>query len=76
MSIRNPGNREVMVYTETLRKIIDVIKPEKVLSIGRKAEYAFSKIDVPCTYIRHPSQGGARKFEEGIDTVVKEMQLI
>ena len=76
MSIRNPGNREVRVYIETLKKIIDVIQPEKVLSIGRKAEYAFSKIDVPCTYIRHPSQGGAKKFEEGINAVVEEMQLI
>lgn len=76
MSIRNPGNREVLVYVETLKAIIDVIKPERVLSIGRKAEYAFSKIDVPCTYIRHPSQGGARKFEDGINEVVKEMQLV
>ncbi|MFK7844648.1 MAG: uracil-DNA glycosylase [Rhodothermales bacterium] len=76
MSIRNPGNREVLVYTEALKAIVDVIKPERVLSIGRKAEYAFSKIDVPCTYIRHPSQGGARKFEEGINEVLREMQLI
>ena len=76
MSIRNPGNREVLVYVETLKAIIEAIKPERVLSIGRKAEYAFSKIDVPCTYIRHPSQGGARKFEDGINEVLKEMQLV
>ena len=76
MSIRNPGNREVLVYSETLRQIVEVIKPEKVLSIGRKAEYACSKIQVDCTYIRHPSQGGARKFEAGIDAVMREMQLI
>lgn len=74
MSIRNPGNREVMVYTETLKKIVDVLQPEKVLSIGRKAEYAFSKIEVPCTYIRHPSQGGAKKFEAGILEVLEELQ--
>ncbi len=76
MSIRNPGNREVMVYTETLKQIVDALKPEKVLSIGRKAEYAFSKIDVPCTYIRHPSQGGAKIFEAGIQDVLNELQLI
>ncbi len=75
MSIRNPGNREVQVYGEVLRQIIDVIQPEKVLSIGRKAEYAFSKIGVDCTYIRHPSQGGAKIFEAGIHEIVKEMKL-
>lgn len=75
MSIRNPGNREVQVYTETLRKILDVMQPEKMLAIGRKAEYAYGKIDVACTYIRHPSQGGARKFEEGINEVIRELGL-
>ena len=75
MSIRNPGNKEVLVYTETLRKILDVIQPEKVLAIGRKAEYAYRKIDINCTYIRHPSQGGAKKFETGINEVIREVGL-
>ena len=75
MSIRNPGNREVQRYTDIVRQMIDVIKPEKVLSIGRKAEYAFGKIGVDATYIRHPSQGGARIFEAGIDAVIKELGL-
>lgn len=75
MSIRNPGNREVQRYTDIVRQMIDVIKPAKVLSIGRKAEYAFGKIGVDCTYIRHPSQGGARIFEAGIDAVIEELGL-
>ncbi len=75
MSIRNPGNREVQVYTEILRQIIDVIKPEKVLAIGRKAEFAFGKIGVECTYVRHPSQGGARLFEDGINEAVQALGL-
>jgi len=36
------------------------------VAIGRKAEYALQGLDVPCAYVRHPSQGGAVLFESGI----------
>ena len=75
MSIRNPRNGEVMVYADVLRAILDVMNPEIVLAIGRKAEYVLGKLGVECRYIRHPSQGGARKFEEGVGTVLGEMGL-
>lgn len=75
LSIRNPGNREVRPFVEVARAIIDIIQPEKVLAIGRKAEYALGLAGVPCSYIRHPSQGGARKFEEGVEAVARELNL-
>ena len=75
LSIRNPRQSEVLAFTNILSNIIDILQPETVLAIGRKAEYALGKIDVPCTYIRHPSQGGARKFEEGVMEVISRMKL-
>jgi hypothetical protein len=75
LSIRNPGQREVLQFVEIARAMVDIMQPECVLAIGRKAEYALGRAGVPCTYIRHPSQGGARKFEEGIEEVVRELKL-
>jgi hypothetical protein len=33
------------------------------------------RIGVPCTYVRHPSQGGARLFEEGVKAVLQQAGL-
>lgn len=75
LSIRNPRNGEVKEFLPLIEGVIDLVKPERILAIGRKAEYALGHLGKVCTYIRHPSQGGARKFEEGIRDVIKEMNL-
>jgi hypothetical protein len=33
------------------------------------------EIGAACTYVRHPSQGGARKFETGMRAVFDETSL-
>ena len=70
-SIRTPGLREIAEYTEVLRAMLAVLKPKRVVAVGRRAEYALGKADQPCIYVRHPSQGGARKFETGILSVMR-----
>lgn len=75
LSIRNPGNREVLQFVDTTKALIEIIQPQIVLAIGRKAEFALGKTGVSCTYIRHPSQGGARKFEAGIESVMQGLNL-
>ena len=75
LSIRNPRNSEVASFLPLIDAVLDAVSPERVLAIGRKAEYALQKIGRTCTYIRHPSQGGAKKFEEGVLQVIKEMNL-
>ena len=75
LSIRNPGNREVLQFVDLTKALIEIVKPQTVLAIGRKAEFALGKAGIPCTYIRHPSQGGARKFETGIEAVMQGLEL-
>lgn len=75
LSIRNPGNREVLQFVDITKALLDIIQPQTVLAIGRKAEFALGKAGIPCTYIRHPSQGGARKFEAGIEAVMQDLEL-
>ena len=75
LSIRNPRNGEVKQFLPLIEAMLDLIRPDRILAIGRKAEYALTRLDKQCTYIRHPSQGGARMFEQGVRDVLKEMNL-
>ena len=75
LSIRSPTNREVAAYGDVLGAMLAALSPECVLAVGRKAEYALAQIGVESTYIRHPSQGGAKKFEEGVTAVFQALEL-
>ncbi|WP_457652914.1 uracil-DNA glycosylase [Rhodocaloribacter sp.] len=75
LTIRNPAHREVAAFGGLLAGLLDLLRPERILAVGRKAEYALAKVGAEAIYVRHPSQGGARKFEEGVRAVFSEMGL-
>ncbi|PEN13794.1 hypothetical protein CRI94_06915 [Longibacter salinarum] len=75
LSIRNPRRSEVARWESLTKDIIDILQPERVVGIGRKAERAVKEIGVDVTYVRHPSQGGATKFTNGIADIVDELGL-
>ena len=56
--------------------MVEILKPRAVVAVGRKAEKALGMIDVEATYVRHPSQGGATLFREGVLQILKELNLI
>ena len=66
LSIRTPTQREVRDWLPLVADLIEALKPAQVIAIGRKAEFALQSLGIPCTYVRHPSQGGARLFEAGV----------
>lgn len=70
LSIRNPGSGEILLFSKPLKIIYRLQQPEQTIAIGRKAEQALLLIDVPYTYVRHPSQAGAQAFEEGISKLL------
>lgn len=65
-SIRNPNNIDVSQFGEAIRLIELNMKPETILSIGKKAFNELNRLDIRITYIRHPSRGGQKEFAEGI----------
>ncbi len=75
LTIRTPRRSEVARYEDVLADLIDLLQPERVLAVGRKAERALDEVDVDSTYVRHPSQGGAKKFEAGVQEAVAEQGL-
>lgn len=75
LSIRNPTRTEVRAWASLLKEVLALLAPERIVAVGRKAERALKEVEADCTYVRHPSQGGARKFEAGMRTLAREMGL-
>jgi len=75
MSIRTPRVSEIKHFTPLLAEMLSILEPERIVAIGRKAEKALGLVDAEATYVRHPSQGGALLFEEGMRTIIDEMGL-
>jgi hypothetical protein len=75
LSIRTPSPREVRAFGGLLAELLAVLRPLHVVAIGRKAAYALAEVGVPAHGVRHPSQGGARLFAEGVQTIFREAGL-
>ncbi len=75
LSIRTPRRSEVREWHDLLRELLTALRPDRVVGVGRKGERALDEVGTDPTYVRHPSQGGANKFEAGMETIVEEMAL-
>jgi uracil-DNA glycosylase len=67
LSVRTPTAREVIKYSNILFEIVSILKPKKIVAVGRKAQFSLDSLGFPCDYVRHPSQGGANRFKRGIE---------
>ena len=75
LSIRTPRRSEVRAWHDLLRALLDTLDPDRTVGVGRKGERALDEVGADPTYVRHPSQGGANKFEAGMEAIVTEMSL-
>ncbi len=75
LSIRTPRRTEVRQWRSLLTNLLDVLDPDRIVGVGRKAERALDEARADPLYVRHPSQGGATKFEAGMRSIVTEMGL-
>lgn len=73
LSIRTPRQGEVNAFADLLQAMLAVLAPSCILAIGRKAEGALARIGVEAQYVRHPSQGGAVLFAEGVKAVFADL---
>lgn len=67
LSIRSPNLREIKRYSDVLLGLLALLQPECVVAIGRKAQIALARIGIEAVYVRHPSHGGAKAFQAGIN---------
>lgn len=73
LTVRTPTASEVLRYSRILSEIILLLKPEKIIAVGRKAQFSLNHLGAACDYVRHPSQGGATKFKKGINSTLAGM---
>ncbi len=71
LSIRTPTAREIDAFTDVVDAFLSVIQPKQVVAVGRKGEHSLNRLGVENTYVRHPSQGGAKRFERGVLDVLR-----
>lgn len=73
LSVRTPISKEVKHYSNLLSEILSILKPKHIVAVGKKAEFSLDQLNIPCVYVRHPSQGGASKFKKGIAKVFRNV---
>ncbi|MGA7304130.1 MAG: uracil-DNA glycosylase [Rhodothermales bacterium] len=66
MSIRTPSTAEIREWGRLVPEVATITRPQHVLAVGRIAERVCRQFEIDATYIRHPSQGGANLFREGV----------
>jgi hypothetical protein len=69
---RTPGPSQVDDYGDLLRGVVETISPLRVVAVGRTAEGSLERLGIEHTYVRHPAQGGARKFRTGMRELLAE----
>lgn len=71
LSVRNPQPAEIQRYISLLDKLYKILRPQRIVAVGRKAENALRSLGVNSViYVRHPSHGGTISFLNGIQKAV------
>ena len=52
-----------------LTALIAMIKPRRIVAIGRDAGQALSGLEIAVDVVRHPSYGGQAEFISGVNTI-------
>lgn len=73
LSVRAPTAAEARAWHGLVALHVTALAPRAVVAVGRHAERALAEIGagtgVVPTYVRHPSQGGAAAFADGMAAV-------
>jgi len=64
LTSRQPTAAERKQFAPLLEELIGHLQPAAVVAVGRVAEQALKQHSPK--YVRHPSRGGAGKFEKGM----------
>lgn len=72
-SNRTPLKSELITGEKFLLQIIEMFKIKKVVAVGRKAEETLGKLNINCSKVRHPAQGGKNDFADGIKKIKEAM---
>lgn len=68
-SNRMPSNTELAIGERFIASLLRIFPIERVIAIGNPADTSLTRMGIEHIKVRHPSQGGKRKFTEGMARV-------
>lgn len=71
-SNRTPTRHEVRQGRQLLESVVQLFGIQRIICIGKVAEYAVRGVGVQVHTVRHPAQGGARLFQQQISRLYAE----
>jgi len=69
-SNRTPYISELNIGYEIFLELYNIYNINKIITIGRKAEYILKKNNIDCIYLRHPSNGGVSEFKNNFKKLI------
>ena len=69
-SNRTPTSEEFEIGERALQMLVREFPLAKVVAVGRKAEKSLKAMNIRAEYVRHPANGGATKFAQGLELLV------
>lgn len=70
LSNRSPSLKEIHAAVPHLRALVDLLRPQQVIAVGRCAERALKIAGITAAGVRHPAHGGAAAFQAGIRAII------
>jgi hypothetical protein len=68
---RTPTDGEIEQGLGTLQAFLAAFSALQVVAVGRKSEGALGGLGVPYKAVRHPANGGAGKFRDGVSGILQ-----
>lgn len=69
LSNRKPSAQEMALGAPILHKLIEALPELKVLAVGQVAGATLRKLGIEAETIRHPANGGATQFRDGLKRI-------
>lgn len=69
---RTPKRDELRYGVGWLQRLMALFDIRQVVAVGNSAETALKLTHIPCLKVRHPSHGGKRAFQAGLEKISNE----
>jgi uracil-DNA glycosylase len=70
-SNRKPAKAELEIGRAFLEQLIEIFGIENTIAVGKCAQLTLKNMRLESVYIRHPANGGSKKFRDGLLSLMK-----
>jgi len=71
LSNRTPSQKEFQACSKILTELIKVSRVNNIVAVGEKACLQLNRLGIKSKKVRHPANGGAKKFREQLSLILK-----